>query len=94
MDIRFILFLNSANLICRGTDISKCFRESRGIRDNEGRLYVWTEKKIILSRAIVRVRLWVGWGLFVCAEVLGPSQPNGVMSSAACLPNHTFTGQA
>ena len=32
--------------------------------------------------------------LFVCVEVLWPSQPNGVMSSAISLPNHTFTGQA
>ena len=32
--------------------------------------------------------------LFVCVEVLRPSQPNGVMSSADSLPNHTFTGQA
>ena len=32
--------------------------------------------------------------LFVCVEVLQPSQPNGVMSSAVSLPNHTFTGQA
>ena len=31
---------------------------------------------------------------FVCVEVLRPSQPNGVMSSVASLPNHTFTGQA
>ena len=31
---------------------------------------------------------------FVCVEVLGPSQPNGVMPSAASLLNHTFTGQA
>ena len=31
---------------------------------------------------------------FVCIEVLLPSQPNGVMSSAVSLPNHTFTGQA
>ena len=31
--------------------------------------------------------------LFVCVEVLRPSQPNGVMSSAVSLPNHTFTGQ-
>ena len=30
----------------------------------------------------------------VCVEVLRPSQPNGVMSSAVSLPNHTFTGQA
>ena len=32
--------------------------------------------------------------LFVCVEVLRPSQPSGVMSSAVGLPNHTFTGQA
>ena len=31
---------------------------------------------------------------FVCVEVLGPSQPNGVMLSMVSLPNHTFTGQA
>ena len=30
----------------------------------------------------------------VCVEVLRPSQPSGVMSSAVSLPNHTFTGQA
>ena len=32
--------------------------------------------------------------LFVCVELLWPSQPNGVMLSAVSLPNHTFTGQA
>ena len=32
--------LNSENLICRGMDISKCFRGSLGIRDNESRLYM------------------------------------------------------
>ena len=32
--------------------------------------------------------------IFVCVEVLRPSQPNGVMSSAGSLPNHTFIGQA
>ena len=37
---RFIVFFTSATLICRGTDISKCFRESLGIRDNENRLYI------------------------------------------------------
>ena len=34
---------------------------------------------------------------FVCVvyvEVLRPSQPNEVMSSAVSFPNHTFTGQA
>ena len=32
--------------------------------------------------------------LSFCVEVLRPSQPNGVMSSAVSLPNHMFTGQA
>ena len=36
--VRLIVFLTSATLIFRGTDISKCFRESLGIRDNESRL--------------------------------------------------------
>ena len=35
-----------------------------------------------------------GQFLFVCVEVLWSSQPNGVMSSAVSLPNHTFTRQA
>ena len=30
---------------------------------------------------------------FVCAEVLWPSQPSGVMLSTLSLPNHMFTGQ-
>ena len=46
-------------------------------------------------KAVVRQRekSWVCYS-FVCVEVLRPSQPNGVMSSAVSLPNHTFTGQA
>ena len=32
--------LNSANLICRGIDNSKYFRESLRLRDNESRLYI------------------------------------------------------
>ena len=42
-------FLNSANLICRGTDISKCFRESLGIRDNESWLYISNCNYVIVS---------------------------------------------
>ena len=37
--VRLIVFLSSANLICRSTDISKCFIEPLGVRDNERRLY-------------------------------------------------------
>ena len=39
MVVRFIVFLTSATLICRGTDISKCSRESLGFRDNDSRLF-------------------------------------------------------
>ena len=49
-------------------------------------------KLIDLQGEVTRV-LWM-WILFVCVEVLRPSQPNGVMSSAVSLPNHMFTGQA
>ena len=40
-------FLNSANLICRGTDISKYFRQSLGLRDNESRLYVEASSAVL-----------------------------------------------
>ena len=46
------------------------------------------------SIVIVRLRPQADLVLFVCVEVLRPSQPNGVMSSTVSLPNHTFTGQA
>ena len=38
--VQFVAFLTLSTLICRGTDISKHFSESLGIRDNESRLYV------------------------------------------------------
>ena len=41
--VLFIVFLTPSTLICRGTDISKYFSESLGIRDNESRLYVYFE---------------------------------------------------
>ena len=37
--------------------------------------------------------LWIFVCLFVCVEVLRPSQPNGVMSSMISLHNHTFTSR-
>ena len=41
--VRLIVFLSSANLICRSTDILKCFIESIGIRDSESRLYMMSD---------------------------------------------------
>ena len=62
-------------------------------------------KSLLLSPVVVKVNILVlsaitcfkcfsGFFFFFCVEVLQPSQPNGVMSSAVSLPNHTFTGQA
>ena len=52
-----------------------------------------TARMCSLIRAII-VHCQNHWILFVCVEVLRPSQSNGAMSSAVSLPNHTFTGQA
>ena len=38
--VQFIVFLTPSTLICRGTDISKCFSESLAIPDKESRLYI------------------------------------------------------
>ena len=49
----------------------------------------------ILSKTeIIGILILYNTKEFVCVGVLRPSQPNGVMSSAVSLPNHTFTGQA
>ena len=55
-------------------------------------MFLWRNKKdisIFWWKKAPYLLLW-----FVSVEVLQPSQPNGVMSSAVSLPNHTFTGQA
>ena len=49
----------------------------------------FTDIKFGINFTCLRNALW-----FVCVEVLRPSQPNGVMSSAVSLPNHMFTGQS
>ena len=47
MVIQFVVFLTLSTLICRGTDISKYFSESLGIRDNESRLYYKRTKAFV-----------------------------------------------
>ena len=43
------IFLNSENLICRSTDISKYFRRSLQLRDNESRLYLRSGISLLFS---------------------------------------------
>ena len=62
--VRLIVFLSSAHLICRSTDISKCFIESLGVRDNEGRLYFCFRSTIDISWAIMKF-LWL---MFHCVN--------------------------
>ena len=57
---------------------------------NKKDISIFSDEKSALSVAMIM--LTPGF-VFVFVEVLRPSQPNGVMSSAVSLPNHTFTGQ-
>ena len=67
-------------------------------KDSDG-MDMWNTP-MVQSRQPLTYRLMESLGLggprclFVCVEVLQPSQPNGVLSRAVSLPNHTFTGQA
>ena len=69
-----------------------------GLNDHKGpedRKYTSMEYDTATGKALFSSeKMLVSFLLFVCVEVLRPSQPNGVMSSAVSLPNHTFTGQA
>ena len=49
----------------------------------------WNNKELKINNKVIFYRHW-----FVCVDVLRPSQPSEVMSSAVSLPNHTFTEQA
>ena len=55
--VQIKFFLNSANLICRGTDISKYFRESLEIRDNESQLYVFLMSYKTMGMLSVLIRI-------------------------------------
>ena len=61
-------------------------------------LYCGSYKQEVQSPSICsQLCFWSGLfnpRIWMCIEVLQPSQPNGVMSSMTSLPYHTFTGQA
>ena len=59
--VQFIVYITLSTLICRGTDISKCFSESFGIRDNDIRLYSNTPVKRQMYSDGEPVRE-AGWG--------------------------------
>ena len=53
MVVQVIVFLTLSTLICRGTDISKCFSESLGIRDNKIRLYMNKVTKPVVNHTLI-----------------------------------------
>ena len=56
---------------------------------------VYLNRLVLVMNDYSKERLRMSNILFViCVEVLRPSQPIGVMSSAVNLSNHTFIGQA
>ena len=70
--VQFIVFLTLSTLICRSTDISKCFSESLGIRDNGSRLY-WQnlsgDKYFLLIKVSLKVSVCVCVHVCVCVRV-------------------------
>ena len=93
----FFLFLNE-NICCgyslevpqRGT--SNEYHNMFSLR-NKKNIVIFQMKKSALSVAMHNMCFLVVFFFFVCVEVLWPSQPNGVMSSAVSLPNHTLLGR-
>ena len=56
--------------------------------------YFLRKKNENISKCHLLISLFNTKFLFVCVEVLRPSQPSWVMWCMVSLPNHTFTGQA
>ena len=49
------IFLNSAHLICRSTDISKCFRGSLRLRDNESPVYLFFSNRCLTRMKYIHI---------------------------------------
>ena len=60
--VQFIILLTLSTLICRGTDISKCFIESLGIRDNESRLHIFPIHFVPLGDNLHEISNLIFWG--------------------------------
>ena len=71
------IFLNTTNLICRSTDISKCFRGSLRFRDNESRLYFFFG---FFSEVTLQA---------VALQMMKADEETTHPSRATCLPVHS-----
>ena len=93
MVVRFIVYLTSATLIFRGTDISKCFRESLGIQDNESQLYwFFLVEKSHLSGAITVHQLgFEGRGVLGRALFVSSYKNEGTLCHVMCLVSRYVT---
>ena len=82
----------STHRICFGAQMRTIFAITEAIPVSTHRICF--SAKMFWHKNNNNYPLNISWYMFVCAEVLGTSQPNGVMPSAVSLPNHTFTRQA
>ena len=73
-------FPESANLICRSTDISNCFIESLGVRDNESRLniYIYIYIYIYIRAMYFNVNPFES-GQVLCILMLNPFESGQVL---------------
>ena len=81
VDVQFIVFLTLSTLICRGTDISKCFSESLGFRDNESRLYI--EKETYSRASTVMMKR-----LLHLVDFVSVLQEKQLLTIPVCFPSH------
>ena len=67
----FGIFLNSANLICRSTDISQCFRGPLRLRDNESQLYMLQSDVLYESHKshLREIMLTIVFVVCICCKV-------------------------
>ena len=49
VNVFFLFFPQSTNMICRSTDTLKYFRKSLGLRDNENRLYISGDNRLLVT---------------------------------------------
>ena len=98
----YSLFRCGTRALCRRLRINVCWCKIRKPSGQQYSVHVNYINKRVRARGKhlrhcepeLKNTSWTMVYLFVCVEVLRFSQPNGVMSSAVSLPNHTFTGQS
>ena len=91
------IFLNAVNLICRSTDISKCFRGSLRLRDNESQLYMNLQTVYIQLRwpsgvLIVNMNGWITCDFMSVSTAFQSYQDDERLIMKGCLQWNPING--